>query len=113
MTDPKDLPYTISDREMISETPGLRVQILSLAEGEKVPWHFHTSVHDIFICLEGPMVVETKPATNSCPANTASCRRSRRTKSRAKMAAAAGSRSCKASASMILSRSDREAGFRA
>ena len=40
MTDPKDLPYSISGREMIAETGGLRVQILTLGEGEKVSWHF-------------------------------------------------------------------------
>ena len=60
MTAPKDLPYTISGREPVAEADGLRVQILTLAEGESVPWHYHTAVTDIFIGLEGTTVVETR-----------------------------------------------------
>lgn len=60
MTAPKDLPYTIAGREMISEADGLRVQILTLGAGECVPWHYHTKVTDIFIGLEGTTVVETR-----------------------------------------------------
>jgi quercetin dioxygenase-like cupin family protein len=25
-----------------------------------VPWHYHTEISDSFVCLEGPMVVETR-----------------------------------------------------
>ena len=60
MTVPKDQRYVIEDRQMIAETPDLRVQILTLAAGEEVPWHFHTNVADTFACLDGPMVVQTK-----------------------------------------------------
>ncbi len=62
MTDLKDERYTIEDRQLIAETPDLRVQILTLANGQEVPWHYHTAVTDTFICLEGPMVVKTKTA---------------------------------------------------
>lgn len=60
MTAPKDLPYTISGRELVSEADGLRVQILGLATGETIPWHYHTVVSDIFVGLEGTTVVETR-----------------------------------------------------
>ncbi len=59
MTAPENLPYTISGRELVAETAGLRVQVLTLGKGEKVPWHYHSAVSDIFICLEGTTVVET------------------------------------------------------
>ena len=62
MTNLKDERYTIEDRQLIAETPDLRVQILTLANGQEVPWHCHTTVTDTFICLEGPMVVKTKTA---------------------------------------------------
>ena len=62
MSDQKDQPYTIAGREMIANTPDLRVQILTLTEGQEVPWHHHTAVSDTFICLEGPMLVETRNA---------------------------------------------------
>ena len=32
---------------------------ISLAQGEVIPWHWHTSVTDRFVCLEGVLVVET------------------------------------------------------
>lgn len=60
MTVPKDLPYTISGQELVAEGDGLRVQVLTLAKGERIPWHYHSTVSDIFVCLEGTTVVETR-----------------------------------------------------
>ncbi len=60
MTAAEDLPYKLKKRELIAETNGLRVQVLSIAAGKKIPWHYHTEVTDTFFCLEGPMVVETR-----------------------------------------------------
>ena len=60
MTAPEHLPYQIAGREMVSEADGLRVQILTLGPGEKVPWHCHSAVADIFIGLEGTTVIETR-----------------------------------------------------
>ena len=52
--------YTIANQEIVTETDGLRVSILTLAVGDKVPWHYHSHVADIFVCVEGTTVVETK-----------------------------------------------------
>jgi quercetin dioxygenase-like cupin family protein len=52
--------YTISGRELVAEGTDLRVQVLTLAAGECIPWHYHSQVTDSFVCLEGPMVVETR-----------------------------------------------------
>ncbi len=60
MTDPKDLPYTISGRDLVMERDGLRVQVLTLAQGEAVPWHYHSTVSDIFVGVRGTTVVETR-----------------------------------------------------
>ena len=38
----------------------MRVTVLILDRGECVPWHWHSEVGDDFVCLEGPMVVETR-----------------------------------------------------
>ncbi len=65
MTAPKDLPYRIAGRELVAENDGLRVQILTLGNGENIPWHYHSAVSDIFICLDGTTVVETR-ATRAC-----------------------------------------------
>jgi len=60
VTKPEDLPYRIKGRQLIAEDASMRVQILTLEEGEQVPWHRHTFVTDTFICLDGPMVVNTR-----------------------------------------------------
>lgn len=52
--------YTVEKREMVAETPDLRMVVLTLAPGQEVPWHWHSNVSDHIICLEGPMVVETR-----------------------------------------------------
>lgn len=52
--------YQIENRELIAEALGLRMQILTLAAGQEVPWHWHTEVTDTFWCMEGPMVIETR-----------------------------------------------------
>jgi len=43
----------------------LRVQVLTLAGGQSVPWHYHSAITDSFVCLEGPMVVETRAPRNT------------------------------------------------
>ena len=63
MTKPEDLPYFIEGRKLIAETPDLRVQVLTLEQGQEVPWHYHTIVTDTFICLDGPMAVSTRAPT--------------------------------------------------
>ena len=52
--------YEIEKRELVAEAPGLRVQILTLAAGQCVPWHLHSNIADTFVCLDGPMVVLTR-----------------------------------------------------
>ena len=52
--------YTIAGRETVAEGADLRVTILTLAAGECIPWHFHSEIADTMVCLDGPMVVETR-----------------------------------------------------
>ena len=52
--------YEIADYEVLAETPELRMVVLTLAEGQEVPWHWHSNVFDHFFCMQGPMVVETR-----------------------------------------------------
>ena len=57
--------YEIAGREIVAEGADLRVQVLTLASGQCVPWHYHSAITDSFVCLEGPMVVETRAPRNS------------------------------------------------
>src|SRR5271156_4204217 len=52
--------YEIAGSEIVAEGADLRVSVLTLAAGQCVPWHYHSAVTDSFVCLEGPMVVETR-----------------------------------------------------
>jgi mannose-6-phosphate isomerase-like protein (cupin superfamily) len=52
--------YTIKAHETVAEGADLRVSILTLDPGECVPWHSHSEITDDFVCMEGPMVVETR-----------------------------------------------------
>ena len=52
--------YTIAHREIVAEGADMRVQVLTLSAGQCVPWHYHNAITDSFVCLEGPMVVETR-----------------------------------------------------
>ena len=57
--------YEIAGRELVAEGADLRVQVLTLADCQCVPWHYHSAITDSFVCLEGPMVVETRAPRHS------------------------------------------------
>jgi quercetin dioxygenase-like cupin family protein len=52
--------YEIEKRETLAEVTGLRVRQLTLAEGQCVPWHYHSTITDTFFCMEGPLRVQTR-----------------------------------------------------
>ncbi len=52
--------YEIEHRETVAEVSGLRVRILTLAEGQCVPWHYHSEITDTFFYMEGPLRVQTR-----------------------------------------------------
>ncbi len=56
--------YPIAGREIVAEGADLRVSVLTLDRGQCVPWHYHNEISDSFVCLEGPMVVETRAPRN-------------------------------------------------
>lgn len=60
MTAAEHLPYTISGRALVVERDGMRTQVMTLAAGECIPWHYHSVVSDSFVGLEGVTVVETR-----------------------------------------------------
>ena len=57
--------YEIAASEVVAEGADMRVSVLTLAAGQEVPWHYHNEVTDSFVCLEGPMVVETRAPRSS------------------------------------------------
>ena len=57
--------YEIAGCQLIAEGTDLRVQVLTLAAAQAVPWHYHSAITDTIVCLEGPMVVETRAPRNN------------------------------------------------
>lgn len=53
-------PAKIAGRERLVEGADMRVSILTLTAGQSIPWHYHSEITDYFVCLEGPMLVETR-----------------------------------------------------
>lgn len=56
----EDPPYVVEERRTIAGTEDLVVKVFTLAEGQEIPWHYHSNVTDTFFCLEGELVVETR-----------------------------------------------------
>ena len=53
-------PYTIAGREVIAETPDLRVVLMTLAPNEATPWHRHSEITDTTFALSGAVRVEVR-----------------------------------------------------
>ena len=56
----RGITLEIAGYETAMEGADMRAVVLTLAAGQCVPWHYHSEISDSFICLEGPMVVETR-----------------------------------------------------
>jgi quercetin dioxygenase-like cupin family protein len=50
----------IAGWEVVMDGQDMRAVVLTLASGQSVPWHYHSDITDSFVCIEGPMVVETR-----------------------------------------------------
>ena len=86
--------YEIAGSEVVAEGADMRVSVLTLAAGQCVPWHYHNEVADSFVCLEGPMVVETRAPRQTYrlePDSAARCRPRPRITCKASPAARANS----------------------
>jgi len=60
MTGVAERPYTVEERHTVAETDDLVVKRFTLAQGQEIPWHYHSQVTDTFFCLAGTLVVETR-----------------------------------------------------
>jgi quercetin dioxygenase-like cupin family protein len=56
----RGIRLAIAGYERVMEGSDMRATVLTLDQGQCVPWHYHSDIIDRFFCLEGPMVVETR-----------------------------------------------------
>jgi len=45
--------YEVERRAYHAARPGFRIAELQISPSQKVPWHYHTNVHDTFYCVTG------------------------------------------------------------
>ena len=55
----------VAGYETAMEGGDMRAVVLTLDQGQTVPWHYHSTITDSFVCLKGPMVVETRAPRNT------------------------------------------------
>lgn len=60
MSEVEERPYVVEERRTVASTEDLVVKVFTLAEGQEIPWHYHSHVSDTFFCLKGTLVVETR-----------------------------------------------------
>lgn len=58
---PSDRTYGL---EHVAVGTDVRVSALSLVDNECVEWHWHSNTSDIFFCLEGEAIIETRNPEN-------------------------------------------------
>ncbi len=46
--------------DVVASVDDLRVVVLDLDEGQRVPWHHHSEITDHFICMAGPMTISMR-----------------------------------------------------
>jgi quercetin dioxygenase-like cupin family protein len=46
--------------ETIMDGADMRARLFALGAGQRIPWHYHSQIADVFFCLEGAIVVETR-----------------------------------------------------
>lgn len=52
--------YTVENIEILAQTPAMQARVFTLAPGEAIPWHFHSTVADWYVCLDGSVQVQTR-----------------------------------------------------
>src|ERR1700758_1082710 len=88
----RGIRLAIAGYERVMEGTDMRASVLTLAASEGAPWHYHSTITDSFVCLEGPMEVETRaPCIASSPGSAARWRQRPRTRCAGWMAGPAGS----------------------
>ncbi len=46
--------------EVLAETAELKVSVFALGPGQEIPWHSHSEIDDIFVCLAGRLQIEAR-----------------------------------------------------
>ncbi|MFH0944487.1 MAG: cupin domain-containing protein [Planctomycetota bacterium] len=53
-------PYQVERSARHAERPGFRITELEITTMQKIPWHYHSNVHDTFYVLQGRISVSAR-----------------------------------------------------
>ncbi len=57
--------YTVKAIEPVALGSDVQARLFTLAPGETIPWHFHSTVTDWFFVLDGMLSIETRAPRDS------------------------------------------------
>jgi quercetin dioxygenase-like cupin family protein len=60
MTEPTTPIYDVEKLEILAQTPELRMIMVTLAEGQETPWHWHSVAREFYFGLDGMTAVEMR-----------------------------------------------------
>ena len=52
--------YEVERRALHAERPGFRISELQISPAQKVPWHYHSCIHDTFYVIEGHLKISLR-----------------------------------------------------
>jgi len=52
--------YQVKNVEPVAVSDDVQARLFTLAPGEAIPWHFHSTVTDWYFVLEGTLSIETR-----------------------------------------------------
>ncbi len=52
--------YQVEGVEVLAETAELKVSVFAFGPGQEIPWHSHSEIDDIFVCLAGRLRIEAR-----------------------------------------------------
>ena len=57
---PPEPPLRVERIQVLAETAELRVSVYTFGPGQEIPWHSHSEIDDIFVCLAGRLQIEAR-----------------------------------------------------
>lgn len=52
--------YQIANKQVIAQSPDVRVTLMTFDPGQEIPWHTHSNVTDTSFCLKGEVEISLR-----------------------------------------------------
>ncbi|MFL6823028.1 MAG: cupin domain-containing protein [Xanthobacteraceae bacterium] len=61
--------YEVKNVERVVVSNDIQVRVFTLAQGDVIPWHYHSESTDHYFVLQGALTIETRGPDNRGPDN--------------------------------------------